>query len=115
MNRQEFLQQLFGLTAALAVPPILRSAYATERESDLAGRRLPRRKFGTTGVDLPVLGVGGAHLGQADNEKAARAIVDAALEEGVRFFDTAQVYQNGRSEQWIGAGLKGARDQAFLQ
>jgi aryl-alcohol dehydrogenase-like predicted oxidoreductase len=77
---------------------------------------LPQRRLGRTDVTLPVLGLGGHHLGLAPDEAAARALVDAALEEGIRFFDTAESYQDGRSERWLGAALRerGVRSQVFL-
>jgi len=114
INRKEFLQQLFGLTAGLAVPSLLPSVDVAEAASDPPGGQLPRRKLGSTGVDVPVLGLGGFHVGGAKHEKQARATIDAALEEGIRFIDTAESYQNGGSERWLGAGLKGVREQVFL-
>ena len=82
-----------------------------------AERALPRRSFGSTGVVLPQLAMGGYHLGQRASEAEARALVDAALAQGVRFFDTAEQYQredDSRSERWLGAALEGVRDQVFL-
>lgn len=81
------------------------------------GQRLPTRELGSTGVVLPQLGLGGYHLGQHRNEHDARALVEAALAEGVRFFDTAEQYQrddDSRSERWLGASLESVRDQVFL-
>jgi aryl-alcohol dehydrogenase-like predicted oxidoreductase len=76
--------------------------------------RLPERRLGRTGVSLPVLGLGGFHLGLAPDERSARTLVETALEEGLRFFDNAESYQDGRAERWMGAALKGAREQVFL-
>lgn len=75
---------------------------------------LPTRPLGATGVDVTVLGLGGHHLGRAGSERAARRLVDAALDEGIRFFDTAESYQDGTSERWLGAALGGRRDDVFL-
>lgn len=51
--------------------------------------------------------------GQTD-EAAARAMVDLCLERGVNFFDTANVYTEGKSETILGNVLKGRRKKAIL-
>jgi aryl-alcohol dehydrogenase-like predicted oxidoreductase len=77
---------------------------------------LPERRLGRTGVMLPILGLGGWHLGDAGSERAAHELVETALAEGIRFFDNAESYHGGTSERWLGAALSalGARNQAFL-
>jgi aryl-alcohol dehydrogenase-like predicted oxidoreductase len=77
---------------------------------------LPTRRLGRTDLDLPILSLGGSHLSQAPSERAARTLVETALEEGIRFFDTAESYGDGRSERWLGAALRGAgtRDRVML-
>ena len=44
----------------------------------------------------------------------AKRIIDRAFDMGINFFDTADVYSNGRSEQIVGEALKGRRDQVVL-
>lgn len=64
---------------------------------------------------MPILSLGGSHLSQAPSEGAARALVETALDEGIRFFDTAESYGDGQSERWLGAALRGgARDRVML-
>jgi len=63
-------------------------AAATASPSDRLGKLLPLRKLGSSGPVLTNLGVGGDHVGSA-SEKDAQAIIEKALEEGVRFFDNA--------------------------
>jgi len=75
---------------------------------------LPTRPFGKTGETLPILGLGGFHLGLSEEEPAARALVDVALEEGIRFFDNAESYQDGKAESLMGAALVGRREKVFL-
>lgn len=75
---------------------------------------LPRRRLGRTDLELPILALGGSHVGYAGSERAARRLIDVALEEGIRFIDTAESYGAGRSERWIGAALKGRRDSVVL-
>ena len=62
--------------------------------------------LGRTGRDVSVIGLGTWQLG-ADwgdvSEADARAVLDASRDAGVTFYDTADVYGDGRSEQLIGA------------
>jgi 1-deoxyxylulose-5-phosphate synthase len=51
--------------------------------------------------------------GQAD-EAASTSMVDACLEAGINFFDTANAYTQGHSEEILGRILKGRRDQVVL-
>lgn len=67
-------------------------------------RKLPRR-----GIALSSLGLGCAQLGglyQAMSEEEARAIVDAAWDLGIRYFDTAPYYGYTLSERRLGAALR---------
>jgi aryl-alcohol dehydrogenase-like predicted oxidoreductase len=63
------------------------------------------RRLGKTGFDVSVIGFGawaiGADWGDVD-EPTAMAALHAAVESGVRFFDTADVYGDGRSERLVG-------------
>ena len=76
---------------------------------------IEQRAFGRTGVDVSAIGFGawaiGGSWGEVSDE-AARAALNAALDAGVTFIDTADVYGNGRSERLIRAVLaerQGAR------
>ncbi len=73
------------------------------------------RTLGRTGRTVSVVGLGTWQLG-ADwgdvPEADARAVLDAAVEEGVTFFDTADVYGDGRSESLIGGYLADRPDAA---
>src|SRR5690349_18639762 len=68
------------------------------------------RHVGRTGWDLGEIGFGawslGADWGPVD-EKVAIATLSAALDRGINFIDTADVYGDGRSEQLIARTLKG--------
>ena len=70
---------------------------------------MEQRTVGRTGWSLPVIGLGtwqlGADWGEVP-EDAALAVLDAAYDSGVRFFDTADVYGDGRSEQMIATFLR---------
>ena len=75
---------------------------------------IPLRKFGKADVQISALGLGGHHLGSAEAEHIAIEIVHRALDGGVTFFDNCWEYNRGKSEDWLGKGLKGRRDSAFL-
>ena len=67
-----------------------------------------RREIGSSGIEVPVVGLGCNNFGGRIDEAAARAVIDAALDAGVTFFDTADVYGNrGGSEEIIGRALEG--------
>ena len=53
-------------------------------------------------------------FGDQADESVSRQLVDFCLEQGVNFFDTANVYVQGRSEEILGESLKGRRDQVIL-
>ena len=70
---------------------------------------MEQRSLGTTKRSVSVIGLGtwqlGADWGSVD-DSAAAAVLDAAADAGVTFFDTADVYGDGRSELAIGAFLR---------
>ncbi|BDI23660.1 aldo/keto reductase [Herbiconiux sp. L3-i23] len=76
---------------------------------------MQHRILGRTGREVSVVGLGtwqlGADWGEVDPADA-RAVLDASAEAGVTFFDTADVYGDGRSETLIGEWL---RDNAGAQ
>ncbi|MET9972142.1 aldo/keto reductase, partial [Streptomyces sp. NPDC006356] len=71
---------------------------------------MDERVIGRSGQRASVVGLGtwqlGADWGDVD-DKEALAVLEAAVESGVTFFDTADVYGDGRSEQTIAAFLRG--------
>ncbi|GGL02620.1 aldo/keto reductase [Nocardia jinanensis] len=76
-----------------------------------------QRRLGTDGPWVSPIGVGfmsfRAGAGPQD-ERAAHKVVDAALESGISFFDTADVYGPEHSEILLGRALRGRRDQAVV-
>ena len=73
------------------------------------------RRLGSSDLEVTVVGLGCNNFGGRIDEPAARAVIDAALDAGVTFFDTADVYGNrGGSEEIIGRALAGRRDQVVL-
>lgn len=77
---------------------------------------LPVRVLGRTGVEVPILGIGGWHLGTLTDHNEAVRIMHAAIDEGLTFFDNAWDYHEGHSEEVMGRALAmdGKREQVFL-
>jgi len=76
---------------------------------------LPTRPLGRSGIEVSVLGLGCNNFGRRVDLAGTRAIVDAALEEGATFLDTADIYGGGgASEALLGQVLQGRRDQVVL-
>jgi aryl-alcohol dehydrogenase-like predicted oxidoreductase len=74
---------------------------------------LPQRELG--GLSVSAVGLGCNNFGGRVGLEGTRAVVDAALEAGVNFLDTADVYGNqGGSETLLGEVLRGRRDQVVL-
>jgi aryl-alcohol dehydrogenase-like predicted oxidoreductase len=84
---------------------------------------MEHRQFGRSGLQVPVLSFGTGTFGgtneffqrwgQSDVAEATR-LVDVCLEAGLTFFDTADVYSDGASEEILGRALKGRRHQALI-
>jgi uncharacterized protein len=73
-----------------------------------------RQFAGNNNVSVSVLGLGGHHLGDAEDAKMAVRIIREAVDGGITFFDNCWEYHRGKSEEWMGQGLKGVRGQVFL-
>ncbi len=81
----------------------------------VAARTMPRRRLGKTGEMVSIIGVGGFHLGMAKDDQEAIRIVRSALDRGVNFLDNCWDYNDGKSEERMGAALRdGYRQKAFL-
>ena len=114
-DRRHFLKHLSVVSAGLAATELLPArAIAQDNPALASGGTVPRRALGRTGVQVSILGVGGHAIGQAKTEAEGIRIIHEASEAGVNFMDNAWEYHDGRSEEWMGAALKGRRDQAFL-
>jgi len=72
------------------------------------------RLLGRTGVRVSPLCLGTMNFGGPTPDDTATRIVDAALDAGVNFVDTADMYNAGRSEEVVGAALAGRRDRVVL-
>lgn len=71
-------------------------------------------RLGGSDLDVSRVGLGCNQFGRKLDREATRAVVEAALEVGVTFFDTADVYGSGESERFIGAALGRRRADVVL-
>jgi aryl-alcohol dehydrogenase-like predicted oxidoreductase len=72
------------------------------------------RPLGDSGIQVTVAGLGCNNFGARLDAAASARVVHAALDLGVNFFDTADVYGMGESERHLGAALKGRRSRAVV-
>ena len=73
------------------------------------------RRVGEGGPEVTVVGLGCNNFGGRVDLEGTRAVVDAALEEGITLFDTADIYGNGGgSEELLGEVLEGRRERVLL-
>lgn len=73
------------------------------------------RNLGKSGVKVSTIGLGTNRFGAPHvDQSTVNAMIDAAIELGINHLDTADVYQEGRSEIMLGNALKGKWDKFFL-
>jgi aryl-alcohol dehydrogenase-like predicted oxidoreductase len=70
------------------------------------------RKIGS--LEVSAVGVGCNNFGIRIDETRTKEVIEAALDSGVNFFDTADSYANGRSEELIGRILRDRRPEAII-
>src|SRR3954447_10607076 len=76
---------------------------------------MPTRRLGDSEIEVSVLGLGCNNFGRRLHLDGTRRVIDAALEEGITFFDTADIYGGaGSSEELMGQVLGGRRDRIVL-
>lgn len=63
---------------------------------------------------VSLVGIGCNNFGWRTDAAGTAAVVDAALDAGINFFDTADVYGGGQSEEFLGRALKGRREKAIV-
>src|SRR5580658_2508930 len=73
---------------------------------------MEKRRIGSLEVSL--VGLGCNNFGWRIDAAASDRVVHAALDAGIDFFDTANTYDTGRSEEFLGKALKGRRRQAIV-
>ena len=72
------------------------------------------RTLGDGGPEVSVVGLGTNNFGRRCDYEQTVAVIDAAIEAGVTLFDTADIYGQGMSEDFIGRALEGRRDEVLI-
>lgn len=113
-DRRSFLKTMAAATAGILVAnPTLKGCASAA--SDRIGELLPLRMLGSTGKKVTMLGLGGSHISGVMDETTAERVIETAIEGGIRFFDTAEAYSKGISEERFGKFLTPKyRDIIFL-
>ena len=80
---------------------------------------MERRVCGKSGIEISPMGIGCWSYGGGDYwgpqaQSDVTAVANAALDAGINFFDTAEGYNNGRSEEALAVALKGRRHEAVI-
>ncbi len=105
-DRREFLRRGAALGLAPALLPLAGAAAAEPSpEPPVVRRRVP---LGRTGLEMPDISMGTSAL------SGDVALVQHALERGISYFDTAEGYRGGRSEETLGRALEGRRDEVVI-
>lgn len=73
---------------------------------------MEKRRIGSLEVSL--VGLGCNNFGWRIDAAGTAAVIDAAIESGINFLDTADVYGGGQSEEYMGRALKGRRDKVLI-
>ena len=110
LNRRNFLRisATAGASAVLFPASAIAAAKNTDETKNEIPEKIPTRKLGNTGVELPILSMG---VMRADNP----SVVRAAYNSGIFHFDTAHGYQKGKNEELLGNFFKEKpRDSFFL-
>ena len=72
------------------------------------------RNLGRSGLKVSAIGLGCNNFGMRIDQAQTQAVVDAALDAGINFFDTADIYGGAQSEVFLGQALAGKRDRAIV-
>ncbi len=113
--RRHFVKGAIYTAAAAAIfRPALGETSSTTTAMIPSQGLIPKKDLGKTGVKVSALGLGGFHLGSAQDQQEVNEIVSRALDAGVNFFDNAWEYHDGDSETRVGKALQGKRDQAIV-
>lgn len=102
-NRRRFLKT--GIAGAAGVA--LLSTEFAEGKPSKQEKKIIYRTLGKTGIKVPVIGMG---VMNANNP----ALIKAAMDKGITFYDTANGYQNGRNEEMLGEVFKEYPRNSFI-
>ncbi|GAG03096.1 unnamed protein product, partial [marine sediment metagenome] len=72
------------------------------------------RKLGNSGLKVSEIGLGGNNFGWWADEATSISVINHALDMGVTFIDTADMYKAGESEEFVGKAVKDRRSQVII-
>ena len=72
------------------------------------------RRLGSTGLKVSEVGLGGNNFGWWADEQTSIAVINHALDTGINFIDTADTYDLGHSEEYVGKAVKGKRTEVII-
>ncbi len=75
---------------------------------------MDHRRLGASGLKVSLAGLGTNNFGMRLDYDQSAAVVDAALDAGINFFDTADIYGGGRSEEYLGRALGARREDVLI-
>jgi uncharacterized protein len=110
-NRRNFIKK----TATFAAFSLIADWASANPETDKWGEILPQRQLTHDGQKVTAFCLGGYHLGFIEKPADAERMIERSIELGVRFYDNARKYVDGRAEEYMGKYLTPKyRDQIFL-
>jgi len=107
VNRRAFLEKSIGSTATAAAWLAAAGLNPRRIEAQEGFNRIAYRVLGSTGCKVSEIGFGARNMRDAD-------LVNAAIDHGINYIDTANSYMNGVNEEVIGSVMKTKRDKVFL-
>ena len=121
LSRRDFVKTVVGGAAGLAAGglaatglPLETLASGGKKHTYVTGA-LPTRSLGKTGFEVPIFSLGGqATLEKPGTAEESVAIINRAIDLGVRYLDTSRVYGKGVSELYFGEVMKTRRAEVFL-
>jgi len=107
-NRRDFLRKAAtGSATAAALTATGLYPRRTFAQSKSGFERIAYRELGSTGFKTSEVGFGAMNMDNAD-------LINAAIDSGINYLDTAHVYMNGRNEEVVGQVMKTRRKEVFL-
>lgn len=115
MDRREFLKVTSGIALLLTGAKL---GISTSETRILANSAQPMEKRKLSGLEVSAIGLGClpmvGYYGGKYNKKDMISLIRQAYEQGVTFFDTAEVYGPYTSEEWVGEALEPVRNQVKI-
>ncbi len=113
IGRRDFLKKAATTTLGASLiktgPSFLSFAGVTDQ------LQIPKRRLGRTGYEASIISLGGqSTIEQPGKTEEAKTIINRALDLGMNYVDTSEVYGDGISETYIGEVMKKRRNEVFL-